>query len=187
MSNVDEILKYKELLDNGVISKEEFESKKKELLNITDTKSDENDSEEIKNENITETNNYYQIPVSLFLPIFWLVIAILITIATEGKGFIVLIPAAIYFDLIKRNKYYYNNEKMMVETGLVNKQQNIVPLYRIINITAQDNILNFGNIFIKDKGQTIVLKNVKHSKEEMLKLIEKWEKAKKSNVRNEVI
>jgi len=34
MSNVDEILKYKELLDGGIITNEEFEKKKNELLNI---------------------------------------------------------------------------------------------------------------------------------------------------------
>lgn len=34
ISNEDELLKYKELLDAGVITPEEFESKKKELLNI---------------------------------------------------------------------------------------------------------------------------------------------------------
>lgn len=33
-SNEDELIKYKELLDSGVITPEEFESKKKELLNI---------------------------------------------------------------------------------------------------------------------------------------------------------
>jgi ribosomal protein L37AE/L43A len=33
-TNADEIRKYKELLDDGIITKEEFEAKKKELLNI---------------------------------------------------------------------------------------------------------------------------------------------------------
>ena len=55
------------------------------------------------------------------------------------------------------------------------------------NITAVDNILNFGVIYIKDKEQTIILKYVNHSKEEMMKLTEKWENAKKQNIRNEVI
>ena len=34
MSNVDEILKLKELLDKEIITKEEFEKKKSELLNM---------------------------------------------------------------------------------------------------------------------------------------------------------
>ena len=33
ISNADELLKYKELLDNGAISQEEFDQKKKDLLN----------------------------------------------------------------------------------------------------------------------------------------------------------
>lgn len=32
--NIEEIKKYKELLDSGIITQEEFEKKKKELLNI---------------------------------------------------------------------------------------------------------------------------------------------------------
>lgn len=34
VNNTDEIIKYKELLDKGILSKEEFEKKKKELLNL---------------------------------------------------------------------------------------------------------------------------------------------------------
>ncbi|PHA45142.1 hypothetical protein COE68_10365, partial [Bacillus toyonensis] len=34
VSGADEILKYKELLDQGVISEEEFQAKKKQLLGI---------------------------------------------------------------------------------------------------------------------------------------------------------
>jgi len=80
-----------------------------------------------------------------------------------------------------------NDEKLIVETGIFNKKQKIVPLYRIVNITARDNIFNFGELYINDKGQTLILKNVKHSKDEMTKLITKWENAKKENIRNEVI
>ena len=88
---------------------------------------------------------------------------------------------------MKMSKYYYNDEKLIVETGIFNKKQKIVPLYRIVNITARDNIFNFGELYINDKGQTLILKNVKHSKDEMTKLITKWENAKKENIRNEVI
>lgn len=88
---------------------------------------------------------------------------------------------------MKNCKYYYNDEKLIVETGVFNKKQKIVPLYRIINITAVDNILNFGKIYINDKGQMLILKYVNHSKVEMIKLTENWENAKKQNFRNEVI
>ena len=33
-SNADELKKYKELLDEGIISQEEFDAKKKQLLNL---------------------------------------------------------------------------------------------------------------------------------------------------------
>ena len=33
-NSADELMKYKELLDNGVITQEEFEAKKKQILNL---------------------------------------------------------------------------------------------------------------------------------------------------------
>jgi len=70
---------------------------------------------------------------------------------------------------------------------LINKQQKIVLLYRIINISAEDNILNYGKIWIKDKGQTVMLHYVENSKNEMSKLVEYWENSKVENIRNELI
>ena len=125
----------------------------------------------------------YYIPISKALFIIWLIISILF-----WTGFFIFIPITLYYYFLLKNcKYYYNDEKMIVETGIFNKKQNIIPLYRIVNITAQDNIFNFGTIYIRDKEQTIILKYVKNSKQEMLKLIDKWEEAKKQNIRNEVI
>ncbi len=132
-------------------------------------------------------DNYYYIKISKFWAIFWLVISILFTFATKGMGFLIFIIPAYYYDLLKNCKYYYNDDKLMTEVGIFTKHQLVVPLYRIINITAKDNIFNFGYIRIEDKGQTILLKYVEHSREEMNKLIDKWENAKKQNLRNEVI
>ena len=131
--------------------------------------------------------DYYSIKVNKFWLIFWLVTGILLTFASSGKMFLIMIVPLCYYTILKNCKYYYNDEKLIIETGVLNKKQKIVPLYRIINITAIDNILNFGKIYINDKGQTIILKYVNHSKEEMMKLTTKWENAKKQNVRNEVI
>lgn len=130
--------------------------------------------------------NYY-IRVSNTITIIWLIISIILTISSQGPLFISLIIPIYYYLKIKNCKYYYNNEKLIAETGVFNKKQKIVPLYRIINITAQDNVFNFGTMYIKDKEQTVILKYVDHSKNEMLKLTEKWENAKKNNIRNEVI
>lgn len=131
--------------------------------------------------------NYYNIEINKFWFVFWIIVGILLTLATSGTMFLILIVPLCYYVILKNCKYYYNDEKLIVETGVFNKKQKIVPLYRIVNITAEDNILNFGRIYIDDKGQTLVLKYVNHSREEMIRLIEKWENAKKQNIRNEVI
>ena len=117
--------------------------------------------------------NYYYIKISKFWTIFWLVVSILIILGTEGKGFLIIIIPAYYYDLLKNCKYYYNDDKLMIEFGIFNKNQFIIPLYRIINLAANDNIFNFGYIRIVDKGQTILLKYVKNSRDEMNKLIGK--------------
>lgn len=131
--------------------------------------------------------NYYNIEISKFWFVFWIVISVILTLASSGGLFLTLLVPAWWFLILKMSKYYYNDEKLIVETGIFNKKQRIVPLYRIVNITARDNIFNFGELYINDKGQTLILKNVKHSKDEMTKLITKWENAKKENIRNEVI
>lgn len=56
MSNVDEILKLKELLDKEIITKEEFEKKKSELLNMMDTQASMNTNEK-QNTNINQGKN----------------------------------------------------------------------------------------------------------------------------------
>ena len=116
---------------------------------------------------------YYNIELSKFWFIFWSVVGIILTLASSGCLLVVLLVPLWRYIILKTSKYYYNNEKLIVETGILNKKQKIVPLYRIVNITARDNILNFGELYINDKGQTLILKNVKHSKEEMMKLTTK--------------
>ena len=129
-------------------------------------------------------DNYQYIEISKFWLILWIVIGVIFSISTLFLIF--LVPLCCYF-ILNNCKYYYNEEKLIIETGVLNKQQRIVPLYRIVDITAQDNIFNFGKIYIRDKEQVVILKYVKQSKREMIKLIEKWENAKKQNIRNEVI
>lgn len=130
---------------------------------------------------------FYNIRVSKFWAIFWFVISIFLTFSNIGIGVLSLIIPAYYYDLLKNCKYSYNNEKLIIQFGIFNKVQTVIPLYRIINITAKDNIFNFGNTRISDKERILILKYVKNSKDEMNKLTEKWENAKKQNIRNEVI
>lgn len=128
-------------------------------------------------------NEYYYIKISNFWFVFWIIFGILLIPITL---FCSLIAPVYYFFVLRKSKYYYNNNRMIVEYGVFKKRQYIIPLYRITNITAEDNIFNFGRIYIQDKEQIVVLKYVKHSKGEMLKLTEIWEEAKKQNLRNEV-
>lgn len=123
--------------------------------------------------------DYNKIEISKVLFIIWSIIGVI-------NFFLLIIPICYYF-ILKNCKYYYNDEKLIVEKGTFNKTQQIVPLYRIVNVTANENILNFGTIYIRDKEQCILLKYVKSPKSEMLRLSEKWEKAKKNNIRNEII
>lgn len=150
--------------------------------NILKEKSNENDNIEhlLKNE-------YHYMIISKISFIIWLIIATIITVLSVGfLSFTLIIPLCRYFTL-KNCKYYYDNEKMIIETGIFNKRQCIVPLYRITNITAQDNIFNYGCIYIQDKQQLLVLRYVENSKAEMLALVEKWKDAKEQNVRHEII
>ncbi len=131
--------------------------------------------------------DYYYMPISKTIFIIWLSISVILTLLSFGSLFILLIIPLCYYFILKNCKYYYNDEKLIIEIGVFNKKQRIVPLYRIVNITAEENIFNFGVIHIKDKQQALLIKYVNHSKNEMLKLVEKWENAKKQNTRNEVI
>ena len=131
--------------------------------------------------------NYKYIELNKFWFVFWLVISLLFVVASFGTLFLMLLIPLYYYLVFKTSKYYYNDEKLILETGIISKRQKIVPFYRIVNITAEDNILNFGKIYIRDKEQLVILSYVDNSKKQMLNLIEKWETAKKDNIRNEVI
>lgn len=133
---------------------------------------------------LIENIEYRYISISRFWFIFWIITAIILSVPTL---FLIWIYPIYYYFILKNCKYYYNSEKFIVETGVFYKKQKIIPLYRIINITAEDNIFNFGKIYIKDKEQLIILKYVKNSKREMMEIVEKWENAKKDNIRNEII
>lgn len=128
--------------------------------------------------------NYYEIKISNFLLVFWIIIGVLFSICTI---FLILIVPICYYFILKNCRYYYDNDKLIVKKGVFSKTQQIVPLYRIINIVANENIFKYGTIYIRDKEQTVLLKYVKSPKEEMIKLSEKWELAKMNNIRNEVI
>lgn len=129
-------------------------------------------------------NEYYDIPISYFM--FWLSFILAIMFSFEKRFVMWLLP--IYaFVMLKCKRYYYNQENLIAETGIIVKKKKIVPLYRVVNISAEDSIFKVGKLYIKGKGQTIVLDWVADPKEEMTRLVRQWEKAREKNIRNEII
>lgn len=68
MSNTDEILKFKKLLDDNIITQEEYEKKKEELLNLHENNSD-NIINDVAKENTTNDNKWILFLICLFLGI----------------------------------------------------------------------------------------------------------------------
>lgn len=129
-------------------------------------------------------NEYYDIPISYFM--FWLSFISAIMFSFE-KLFIVWLLPIYAFVMLKCKRYYYNQENLIVETGIIAKKKKIVPLYRVVNISAEDSIFKVGKLYIKEKEQKIVLDWVADPKEEMTRLVRQWEKAREKNIRNEII
>ena len=135
---------------------------------------------------IINTENKYHIPLDDTNFKFWVGFSIFFLLITLFKGFwIILVPLYFYLDL-KYRKYSYDENNLYVETGIIFKKQNVVPLYRIINIVSME-ILFIGVIKLQDKGQLINLYFVKNAREEGNKLIKAWENGKTNNIRGEMI
>lgn len=77
MSNVDEILRYKELLDSGIITKEEFEKKKKQLLELNRKENELHKDTEKKENTIKQKNSMVAI-------VMWTIILAFIFIGVIG-------------------------------------------------------------------------------------------------------
>lgn len=96
MSNADELLKYKELLDNEIITQEEFEKKKSELLNSKPTNATTTQTQnkpQNKSKNVSAPNKKDSSPngcliafITVFaLIVFW-VIVIMIAMPSTPSG-----------------------------------------------------------------------------------------------------
>ena len=129
-------------------------------------------------------DEYYQIPISNFVLICSVITGILLCLPTLFIS--LFIPICCYLTL-KNRKYYYNDEQLIVETGVFFKKKRIMPLYRVVKISAEDNIFNFGKVYIKDSEQVIILDYISHPRNEIIKISEKLEIAKSKNIRNEIV
>ena len=84
--------------------------------------------------------------------------------------------------------YTYDEKNLIINKGIMNKVQQIVPFYRITDIRADQNIFNYGNIIIHDKTKIVVLKYVSYPLIISDELREIWERARKNEnvVHNEI-
>lgn len=88
MSNADELLKYKELLDNKIITQEEFEKKKTELLNSksanTDTVQPQNKNVNLSDKKKSSSNGCLIAFISIIC--FCIFVAVVISSTTQTKN-----------------------------------------------------------------------------------------------------
>lgn len=125
---------------------------------------------------------YHYIPKNNMMKVLIIINSILFIVFTFGLSLLFLL----YIPYFNHLKYYYNDNKLIIEKGLITREQFIVPLYRIKNISST-NQLGVGTLLISDKGQEFKLANIKNVNQEMMMLVDKWEQAKDKNIRNELI
>lgn len=141
MSNADEILKLKELLDDKIITQEEFEKKKNELLNLNkinniNTTINNNGANDI-NTNVTKNRNIIKIFFIIFL------ILIIVMIITYNK---VTIKASL------KNKCGLSEEEAQAVENILNNCE--------IMIGELSENTEFDNVYIENsKGYTINIYN----------------------------
>ncbi len=120
-------------------------------------------------ESYEKENNYYQIPISMGLFIFWLIITILFTLITAGTlFFLLIIPIIIYFQL-KNTKYKYNDKEIIIDKGLIFKTHKSIALSKIEEV----NIV-IGLMTLMVQARPISLMNIKGLKKEANKFIQNW-------------
>lgn len=98
------------------------------------------------------------------------------------------IPSMIKALSIYNLSYMYDEKNLIIKKGIINKEQQTVPFYRITDIKADQNVFNYGNIIIQEKSKTVVLKYVSNPLTVSEELREVWESARKNEnvVHNEI-
>ena len=94
---------------------------------------------------------------------------------------IMFIPSFVLILKVFSHSYKYDKTHLVIEIGILNKRQLSIPFYRIIDIQASQNILNYGTITIRDKVNTIELKYVNSPIRVANKLRQIWGQAQSDN------
>ena len=69
-------------------------------------------------------------------------------------------PSVVYAVKIATTKYSYNDNNLVIQTGVFTKRQNTIPFYRISDVQAQKNIFGYGTVIIADKMGVTTLRAI---------------------------
>ena len=117
MDNIEELKKYKELLDSGVITQEEFEKKKGELLNNTESSNSDNSEKKVVKEKKTRKKPNKKL--------------------VKTMGIIVVIVVAIIVALFAVKKITTHSERTKRATALEEEIQPIMSTYGLDKYTVK--------------------------------------------------
>jgi len=104
------------------------------------------------------------------------------------SGVLAYIPTIVYAVRISTTKYSYNDNNIIIQTGVFTKQQNTIPFYRISDIQAQKNIFGYGKVTITDKMGVTTLRAIANPLEAAhnLRLIREQAQKQSNVVHNEI-
>lgn len=117
MDNIEELKKYKELLDSGVITQEEFEKKKGELLNNTESSDSDNFEKKVEKEKKTRKKPNKKL--------------------VKTMGIVVVIVVAIIVALFAVKKITMHIEQTKRATSLAEEIQPIMSKYGLDTYTVK--------------------------------------------------
>lgn len=118
-----------------------------------------------------ENNKYYKMPISLFWFWFWLIVMTIFTIVSKGiLCFSLIIPIIVLLQ-IKQIEYKYNEEELIIKSGIIVKNQRNIAINKIEEVNTK---LGMLNLIVQAK--TISLDNIKNLEQETERFIQVWNK-----------
>lgn len=129
---------------------------------------------EVDQENLKidrKSDEYYKMPTSLFWFWFWLILMIIFTIVSKGILFFSLIIPVFVLLQIKQIEYKYNEEELIIKTGLIVKIQRNIAMNKIEEVNTKFGVLN-----LIVQAKTISLDNIKNLEQEAERFIQVWNK-----------
>lgn len=99
-------------------------------------------------------------------------------------GFYLILPLL----NIHLQKISYNDKRIIIEKGILNKTHENIELYKFQNISAKSNIFGYGSILFTDKMKSIRVYYIKNPQKYVAEFLELRDEAQKNRgiVHNEV-